>query len=287
MATLANRDWWTVDKHGKPLKVHCVSQNYVLGTARVVTNEGVFAVVDARELHRDPETVTALARRNSEGRVYYVKDEGVREMTPQEEVDQLSEQLAANHAKLQLATETGEGIASLPWFAVDQRVLAKPTDTVFITIRPSGGGEAVAVMVSPANAAFIVRCVNSHTALVEALKATANALVETIHKTYPGYPVEQMMITPDMSVAAALALSEGKELAMDKWQPIETAPRDGTEVLLWWPYWRRRPVIGKWDGSTWVSEVKLYFYGTGSPYPDDSDSDPKNWMPLPAPPEVE
>lgn len=58
MATLANRDWWTADRYGKPLKVRCLSQNVVLGTARVVTDDGVFAEVNARHLHHAAEDIT-------------------------------------------------------------------------------------------------------------------------------------------------------------------------------------------------------------------------------------
>lgn len=67
MATLVNRDWWTIDKRGMPLKVRCLSHNVVIGTARVVTNDGVFAEIDARELHRDAEDVLMLVRRGNDG----------------------------------------------------------------------------------------------------------------------------------------------------------------------------------------------------------------------------
>ena len=61
---------------------------------------------------------------------------------------------------------------------------------------------------------------------------------------------------------------------MSEWQPIDSAPKDGTPVLLWWPYWSRRPTIGYWKHSQWVAENAL-----------DGDSDPPvAWMPLPSPP---
>ena len=57
-----------------------------------------------------------------------------------------------------------------------------------------------------------------------------------------------------------------------EWQPIETAPKDGTRMLMFWPYWRSDPVIGQWDGE-WYSECQLAD-GPG----------PTHWMPLPAVP---
>ena len=67
------------------------------------------------------------------------------------------------------------------------------------------------------------------------------------------------------------------------WQPIDTAPRDGTDVLVY----ARDEVIGR--DEIWIS----YFYGKeGGPLtpqwtaPDDIDEQPTHWMPLPRPPEV-
>lgn len=62
-----------------------------------------------------------------------------------------------------------------------------------------------------------------------------------------------------------------------EWQPIETAPRDGTVVMLWWPYWRSRTVIGYYQSiaGTWCSNEAL------------SDHEPPtHWQPLPPPPEA-
>ena len=62
-----------------------------------------------------------------------------------------------------------------------------------------------------------------------------------------------------------------------RWQPIETAPKDGTEVLMFCA--PDEMVTALWSYSHW-SLVQC-----GS-YADDSYlfSDPTHWMPLPAPP---
>jgi hypothetical protein len=68
------------------------------------------------------------------------------------------------------------------------------------------------------------------------------------------------------AIRAALELADRMQ-----WQPIEAAPRDGTEVLLWCGW----VTIGKWeaDYSLWYDEngINPIFQVT-------------HWMPLPTPP---
>jgi Protein of unknown function (DUF551) len=68
------------------------------------------------------------------------------------------------------------------------------------------------------------------------------------------------------------------------WQPIETARKDGTRVLLFCPYGRTWIGVGAW-------EENLYHNGEKAWTTDDGESvvlaydPPTHWMPLPEPPE--
>jgi hypothetical protein len=58
------------------------------------------------------------------------------------------------------------------------------------------------------------------------------------------------------------------------WQPIETAPKDGTDILLWCPLLGSEyMVIGRIDNGIWVSSNDF-----------EDVYDPSHWMPLPEPP---
>ena len=61
------------------------------------------------------------------------------------------------------------------------------------------------------------------------------------------------------------------------WQPIETAPKDGTEILVygsWYPH-------GKWKGMTlasWLPNEEMWTFD------GDLMHDVTHWMPLPEAP---
>jgi hypothetical protein len=71
-----------------------------------------------------------------------------------------------------------------------------------------------------------------------------------------------------------------------QWMPIETAPKDGTRILIHVPSMRRRPVFEAW----WVfdrSGVSGRWCTMGMPVGEDDRVLPelaKNWMPIPEPP---
>lgn len=64
-----------------------------------------------------------------------------------------------------------------------------------------------------------------------------------------------------------------------QWQPIETAPKDGTKILGAWPQLRKH----KW----WTIQP-IFFYCGNWIHGWDEDEDlalhPTHWMPLPEPP---
>ena len=67
---------------------------------------------------------------------------------------------------------------------------------------------------------------------------------------------------------------------MSEWQPIDTAPRDGTRVLLTIQYGvRQRLEIGYWGRGLSRETGSWRFHRV------HNDDRPTHWMPLPAPPE--
>lgn len=71
-----------------------------------------------------------------------------------------------------------------------------------------------------------------------------------------------------------------------EWQPIETAPKDGTEVLIYYPEWGNKKNVvfaAEYDiGRPGMEEVEgtwyVFHYGPKPAAP------PTHWMPLPPPP---
>ena len=88
------------------------------------------------------------------------------------------------------------------------------------------------------------------------------------------YSARQSMLD-DGTVQVFEMISTGPRRSVGEWQPISTAPKDGTRVLLYWPYWDQWPVVGMFDRfQRWVTEMAVSTEGPG----------PTHWMPLPAPP---
>lgn len=67
---------------------------------------------------------------------------------------------------------------------------------------------------------------------------------------------------------------------MSEWQPIETAPKDGTRFLAFWPS-TNPPNVNSTIVTTWWG---MYTWETAFITAGDDDL-PTHWMPLPSPPE--
>lgn len=82
----------------------------------------------------------------------------------------------------------------------------------------------------------------------------------------------------DVSASIFLRSYAKKEVA-DEWKPIETAPKDGTSILVGAPEWE--PELCSWRNDCWfrgwcAGGLRSDTYGP--------DFDPTHWMPLPPPP---
>lgn len=62
--------------------------------------------------------------------------------------------------------------------------------------------------------------------------------------------------------------------AATEWQPIETAPKSGKWVLLWWEYVTDAPFVGYCVSGQWHA----------APGGEEWLIGPTHWMPLPRPP---
>lgn len=78
--------------------------------------------------------------------------------------------------------------------------------------------------------------------------------------------------------AEARAYIESLERDAARWQPIETAPRDGALLLLACSNWPHSEVLGK------PVPIKVGGYWDGRWNVFGASWEPTHWMPLPAPP---
>ncbi len=103
----------------------------------------------------------------------------------------------------------------------------------------------------------------------EVREASRAGLSETERIAYPG-TLDRIRFLHGERERLATARVDGER----QWQPIETAPKDGNPVLLYWPYWRGRAVIGYFAYTGKWCCIHALTDGPG----------PTHWMPLPKPP---
>ena len=106
--------------------------------------------------------------------------------------------------------------------------------------------------------------------LIERLKALEKQLRN-------GTPPELAQIAADAIRDAIEALLSTPSGRAPQWQDITTAPKN-RDILLWWPYWSKRPTIGYWKHDRWIAENALS---------DSADHGPTHWMLLPTQPDAE
>lgn len=69
------------------------------------------------------------------------------------------------------------------------------------------------------------------------------------------------------------------------WQPISTAPKDGTHILLWW-HTCSKASVGAWSVDEESSRPVEGWRCEGDRVLPKNQHDAKFWMPLPAPPKT-
>lgn len=83
-------------------------------------------------------------------------------------------------------------------------------------------------------------------------------------------------------LASMIQMATAEEREADSWQPIETAPKDGTEVDLWCG--RERYTDCQWQKKEWC-EWRYDDFDSLALLPVDIPA--THWMPLPAAPKDE
>ena len=106
----------------------------------------------------------------------------------------------------------------------------------------------------------------------------------------PGVEIDgvRYFTTFEVLTFARQAQREAVAAAVPEWLPIETAPKDGTFILLWEQY-STAPFVGSWVHQGWsVSHEHVDAEGgwDGANVVDALSLPITHWLPLPPPPEV-
>ncbi len=116
------------------------------------------------------------------------------------------------------------------------------------------------------------------------LKDEKRALASSAHGSY-AQKCEMEADFLQRVIEALTARSEGLEEA-EQWKTIESAPKDGTIILLWAPTLYERPVTGSWmiNEGVWETEAGDVDDDGGPATDEDEIGSPEFWRPLPSPP---
>jgi hypothetical protein len=74
---------------------------------------------------------------------------------------------------------------------------------------------------------------------------------------------------------------------VERWQPIETAPKDGTLILAWFTWLHGRVCICSWNTDRYAKRPRPYWSTLDERVFGISrarEGQPTHWMPLPDPP---
>ena len=97
----------------------------------------------------------------------------------------------------------------------------------------------------------------------------------------------------EVHLQTTLPQRKRKAREMSEWQPIETAPKDGTRILVsfgtmgvWLVSWDTPEWWGSHDDGSgiWCTDDNKHGPYALRGYNDDGPRAPTHWMPLPAPP---
>jgi Protein of unknown function (DUF551) len=69
-----------------------------------------------------------------------------------------------------------------------------------------------------------------------------------------------------------------------QWRPIETAPKDGTDVLLYLPNAHPPVRVGRYVAKGVIRSDYWFYYSGVIESPREWEMVPSHWMPLPEPP---
>lgn len=124
----------------------------------------------------------------------------------------------------------------------------------------------------------------------EALTIVASIVREHSRECREPKPCQDCELEAE-AIAALSAQADTKQAEpLSSWMPIETAPQDGTRVLLWCPNrfggfmekgsFRRDANASPSEGPLWLDDI-YDDYSTGYA---STPLSPTHWQPLPAPP---